>query len=105
MEIKSNLNRLYKYHDNVNYEPIELQIFNYIKSTCLFNSVEYKTKGDSKYFKLDGLCVDLRHYSDEISLSSRDKYRLLCDNNSWSEIKFSLEYNKRSSKANIFFKH
>ncbi len=104
MEIKSNLNRLHKYHDNVNYEPIELQIFNYIKSTRLFDSVEYKTKGNDQYFILNGTCVlVLRFDSYEFFLSTRDKYKLLCGENTWSEIKYSSEYNKHNSKADNFF--
>lgn len=53
MLIKTNLSRVTKYHDNVNFEPIERQVLEFIKSTGIFNKVEYKVSKDNKLFILN----------------------------------------------------
>ena len=103
MTIKTNLNRLNHFHDNVNNAPIEKQILDLIVDTKIFKEVKYQTKQDFRCFILDDIAlIRLRIERDCFVLSfSGDKFKL-CSGHGFDStfygMNFETQFNKEFKK-------
>ena len=105
MQIKTNLSRVTKYHDNVNFDPIERQVLDFIKSTGIFKTVEYKVSKDDKIFILNdrgGLYLSYDIYGLTITYDG-DGYGFTTDREtSFFGIKYKIEDFKHQSGKDEF---
>ena len=105
MLIKTNLSRVTKIHDNVNFEPIERQVLEFIKSTGIFKEVAYKVSKDDKIFILNdqgGLNLSYDCYGLTITYDG-DGYGFTTDRNtSFFGIKYKIEDFKHQSGKDEF---
>ena len=99
--IKTNLNRLNHFHDNVNNAPIEKQILDLIVETKIFKDVKYQTKQDFRFYMLDGgAALELEIQRDCFILAFKgDKFNLCSGYKStFHGMKFESEFNKEFNK-------
>jgi hypothetical protein len=101
MTIKTNLNKQNYHHDNVNNDPIEKQILNFISETKIFKKVGYETKQDYQFYILDDeAIIELRFERYGFKLAFKgDKFKLSNKYKStFDGMKFEADYNRDIKK-------
>lgn len=96
MIIKTNLNRLNHFHDNVNMIPVEKQIMDFIIETKIFDKIQYRTNNRFMGYIVDDKAVlGLNFDCYEFRIEFRgDKFNLYPHNNSFSGIVFKSDFKK-----------
>jgi len=106
MTIKTNLNRLNHFHDNVNDAPIEKQILDLIVETKVFKEVKYETKQSFRCYVInDNAILQLEIKQDHFTLAFHgDKFKL-CNryNSTFHGMKFESDF--KNEFKNEFVKY
>jgi hypothetical protein len=108
MVIKTNLTRVTKIHDNVNFEPIARQVLTFIQSTGIFNKVEYKVSKDDQMFILNDrgrLHLDYNLYHLSLIYNGDSELQFVADSDSsFFGLKQNVIYNAENIDVTKYLK-